>query len=80
MLSLIKLWHGVHTTSVLNSFLVCISDVSSGVEDDSPYTEQICKYSRTSINCFSRGWRKQTNARKRLIRETITHCKKNNTS
>ena len=39
------LWHGIHTTSVLNSFPVSISDVSSGVEqEDSPYTEQICKY------------------------------------
>ena len=34
------------------------------------------KYSGTSIYRFSRGWRKQTmNAGKRLIRETITHCK-----
>ena len=34
-------------------------------------------YSRTSIYRFSRGWRKQTmNAGKRLIWETVTHCKK----
>jgi hypothetical protein len=32
--------------------------------------------SGTSISRFSRGWRKQTmNAGKRLIWETITHCK-----
>ena len=37
-------------------------------------------YSRTSIYCFSRGWRKQTmNAGKRLIRETTFFNKKSHT-
>jgi len=52
-----------------------------GPEDEgATVVQNIRKYSRTSIYCFSRGWRKQTlNVGKRLIRETTFFNKKSHT-
>jgi len=49
-----------------------------GPEDEgATVVQNIRKYSRTSIYCFSRGWRKQTmNGGKRLIREITFFFKK----
>jgi hypothetical protein len=64
--------HRVHTFS--------IPRLCSSLADDGPlrqkYVAYYLIYSGTSMYRFSKGWRKQTmNAGKRLIRETVTHCK-----